>query len=188
MIHHKVLTIPIPEEDGAFSTHTWTLSTSWLAEALEECEKEGVLPGTEGSLDVEVSKSGLDVVVQGSLSASVCLPCARCLEPFSLSLSASVSALLIPEGAMSRDAAEEGDENTELEIDVLTYTAGGLFLDDLVRDELILSIPMFPLCREECKGASFRHTEAKSVVTKPLDERLAPLALLKEKKKFSQKP
>ena len=55
-------------------------------------------------------------------------------------------------------------------------------LDDLVRDELLLGIPMIPLCSEACPGMS-PAPESNAQATpqeKPMDPRLAPLLAFRD--------
>ena len=136
---------------------------------------------TDGSLDVRVSKSGNDVVVRGHLIADLTVPCARCLDPVALHLEHPVTALMVPASELKLGKDDEADMAPE-DLDVLTYSGDIVALDDLVRDELLLEIPMIPLCSEDCPGISPPPAECarRKHGPKAIDPRLAPLLRLKK--------
>ena len=90
------------------------------------------------------------------------VPCARCLEPARVALDEGVSALFVPRSAL-REAAGKGAEGEEdapsEQADVLPYDGETIVLDGLVRDELLLGVPMIPLCSEACPGIRPRSEE-----------------------------
>ena len=58
-------------------------------------------------------------------------------------------------------------------------------LNEVLREQFYLALPMKPLCREDCAGlcprcGTNRNTGSCSCVTEPEDPRLAPLRGLKE--------
>ncbi len=65
---------------------------------------------------------------------------------------------LLAEKSGTKGRARSGDndlaeyEFTAEEADTLTYEGDTVVLDDFVRDELLLEIPMIPLCSEDCAG------------------------------------
>lgn len=175
--------IPITDLDAAGKQYRFPIRPEWVRGALEDTE--ATTAGTEGELDVRVSKSGNDVVVHGTLKAALSVPCARCLEPVTVQISQPVSALMVPASAI-REEGMGDDEEVELsgnDPDVLPYHGETVVLDDLVRDELVLETPMIPLCSEDCPGIS----PPRQVVedppkpeSGPVDPRLAPLLRFKK--------
>ncbi|HEX3769240.1 MAG TPA: DUF177 domain-containing protein [Polyangiaceae bacterium] len=91
--------------------------------------------------------------------------------------------------AAKRDKKAKDDEDlddTELsgdEADVVVYEGDLLVLDELVRDELLLGIPMIPLCSEACPGISPGPSvkEEETGGETRVDPRLLPLLKLKNK-------
>lgn len=84
------------------------------------------------------------LVLDGSAELSLMIPCSRCLElvkiPFSLNLERTLD--------MKRT-----DEDRVKDLDEQPYLQGyNLDVDQLVRDELLLNLPMKVLCNEDCKG------------------------------------
>jgi uncharacterized protein len=171
--------IPVHDLDASGRVVHLPVRSTWLRGALE-----GTLVGpgnAEGAVDVRVSKSGSDVVVRGTLTAELTVPCARCLEPAHVTIREELSALAVEAPSASPtvrddDAGEEAqavdDANT------IAYDGETVVLDDLVRDELLLAIPMIPLCSEACPGISA--DPSKDADDAGIDPRLRPLLKLKK--------
>ncbi len=158
----------------------------------------GVLEGTavgpsdgDGELDVRLSRSGNDVVVRGTLAADLVVPCSRCLEPATVLVREEVSLLAVPSAStpQGRGKHDETDDDDEAggdsgEADIIAYDGETLVLDDLVRDELLLGIPMIPLCSEACPGIRPERSPSSDAAGSPedaIDPRLRPLLRLKNK-------
>jgi uncharacterized protein len=170
-------TIPIADLDVSGREVKFPVRAAWIRGALED--SHATTAGTDGRLDVRISKSGNDVVVRGHLTADLTIPCARCLESVKLRIDQSLTALMIPASDL-RTAKNEEDMFPE-ELDVVTYSGDTIALDDLVRDELLLEIPMIPLCSEDCPGMSPPPIHAAGGTPEAsIDPRLAPLLRLKK--------
>ena len=99
-----------------------------------------------GPLEVqlEVQQAGHDVVVRGRLDGEAGLACRRCLQAVSVPISEEV-ALLFREGVSEADAEDA-------EIYPLPEKGNELDLTHALREHLVLAVPEFAICREECKG------------------------------------
>jgi uncharacterized protein len=173
--------VPAASLDAGGRSVRFTVRATWIRGALEG--NEATAAGEDGELDVRLSKSGTDVVVHGRLTARLRAPCARCLEPVTIPVDQAVSALMVPAAKMKSSASNEYEFTPE-EADTVPYDGEMLVLDDLVRDELLLEIPMIPLCREDCPGMREQPHETEPRATdKPVDPRLLPLLRLKQTNK-----
>jgi uncharacterized protein len=168
--------IPIHDLDAGGREFRFPVRAAWLRGALEGTD---VSPSDhDGDMAVRLSKSGNDVVVRGKLRAELKVPCARCLEPATIPIDADLSALAVL-GESATEDEEEEHEISEQEADMIPYDGETVVLDDLVRDELLLGIPMIPLCSEACPGISpqpKRDPDADA----DIDPRLRPLLKLKK--------
>lgn len=99
------------------------------------------------ALSLVVSPDGVDVVVQGQITATVPQTCGRCLEPFPARVDANVDVRLMPRPDTG-DAIELGRDD----LDVDFYVDDQLDLKRVVETETALALPMKPLCREDCRG------------------------------------
>jgi uncharacterized protein len=183
---------PASTLDAAGKPFQLPLRTSWLRGALEGT---AIAPSErDGELDVRLSKSGTDVVVRGTLVAELIVPCSRCLAPAVIQVREELSVLAVPSAVAARrrggksgeDDAEEVEEDSG-EADIIGYDGETIVLDELVRDALLLGIPMIPLCSEACPGirpervASDAALGGSAPADENIDPRLRPLLRLRDK-------
>src|ERR1700756_766704 len=90
-----------------------------------------------------------DIRLRGSFQGEFEIPCARCLDPVAHVLKGDFDLLFRPLGA-DADSSERSITTPETEIGY--YEDGGLALEDVVREQVFLSLPARSLCREDCKG------------------------------------
>jgi uncharacterized protein len=180
MSHPDEFTIPARELDAAGKSLSFVVRASWVRGALEGTDVRPA--GPDGELDVRASKSGTDVVVRGTLKAELVVACARCLEPARVAVNEPISALVVPATELRESAGEAAeDESAPGQAGVLSYDGEIVVLDELVRDELLLGIPMIPLCSEGCPGIRRGGAqEAAEAPTATIDPRLQPLLRLKK--------
>ncbi|MEO8878269.1 MAG: YceD family protein [Polyangiaceae bacterium] len=92
----------------------------------------------------------------------------------------------------SRAGKRRSEEDDDLscspdDADVAPYDGDTVVLDDVVKDEILLEIPMIPLCSEDCAGISPPAVEEVSSTSKEegeaehIDPRLLPLLALKKR-------
>lgn len=170
--------IPVSELDAGGKEYRFVLRVPWVRGQLEGHEAKA--GEQEGSIVVRASKSGHDVVVNGRLEAELKVPCARCLEPFSVPLKTDIAVLYAPAVKVKTPDKEDYEFSAE-EADTLPYDGETVVLDDLVKDELLLEIPMIPLCSEACPGMGTA-AGAEENAEKGIDPRLAPLMAFRPKK------
>src|SRR5262245_5273244 len=100
-------------------------------------------------IDCQFYKIDQEVVVQGRLQWAVHLTCSRCAEEFEQPLSIALEAVYLPMHALSSERARELEAG---EADVYTYAEPLVDIAEMVRDKLMLSLPLQPHCRVGCKG------------------------------------
>jgi uncharacterized protein len=171
--------IPVSELDAGGKEYRFPVRPGWVRGQLED--HEATAGEREGSVAVRASKSGHDVVVNGKLEAELMVPCARCLEPFLLPLKTEIAVLYAP-AAKVKSADKDEYEFSSEEADTLPFDGETVVLDDLVKDELLLEIPMIPLCSETCPGMGTPPGTEEKAEEKGIDPRLAPLMQFRAKK------
>ena len=97
----------------------------------------------------EFFRFGYEVVVQGSMRSAIRLTCGRCAEEFVLPLVVPLDAVYLPVHDIASQRAKELDAGVS---DVYVYVEQVLDLAEMVRDKLLLSIPLQPLCAVGCQG------------------------------------
>jgi len=85
----------------------------------------------------------------GAVHAQLELECSRCLEPFPLEVDAPFDVRYLPASAMSSDPEREVPDE---DLDLSYYRDDHIDLNELLREQFFLALPMKPLCREDCRG------------------------------------
>jgi uncharacterized protein len=99
--------------------------------------------------ELHLGRSGRGVVISGSFSGGVELLCSRCLEPFPFTIEERFHLYC---GTAGQGRLEGEHELADADLDVTYLDQGRINTDDLLRENLLLSLPVQPLCREECRG------------------------------------
>ena len=113
-----------------------------------EIDYEGVVRLNSGRMDLEIQKAGDEFFCQGDAIASIRLTCARCLKEFDRELDNSTNFIVCSKKWHDECRAEEDNEEyvffqgSDLQADV----------SDVMRQSVIMSISLKPLCSEDCKG------------------------------------
>jgi uncharacterized protein len=119
--------------------------------------------GADLHLDVRFEAVTEGVLVTGTATAPVAGECARCLAPLTTTVTASFTELYLyqpdkhdrhdkhsrHDKHAKHDRLDENDEQDEEQF----YLDGDLLdLEPVLRDAVVLALPMSPLCREDCPG------------------------------------
>ena len=122
---------------------TFSIDQAWLSEALEGTD---LSPPTafEAPLHIQARAVMDDVLVDGSFEALLLAPCARCNEPVEVSVGGSFTQLLTRGGSAPIEELEL--ELTPEDLERETYSGDEIVLDGLVREFILLEVPMNPRC------------------------------------------
>lgn len=134
---------------------------------------------------LHIDKISSEVVVRGEVKALLELQCSRCLRNFERKADLDVDVVYHPVEDLK---GEERHEIKDDELDTGFYEGNELDVRDLVKEQIILSIPIKPLCSESCKGICPQCGEDLTSDTcacgeKETDPRLAVLKKLLDKGK-----
>ena len=124
-----------------------------------------------------------DIRLQGDLATRLELPCARCLDAVVQDVARTFDLLYRPLGT---DAGNEELSVTAAEAEIGYYQGEGVLLEDALREQVLLAVPLKVVCREDCKGlcptcGKNRNTEPCSCAPLAGDPRWSPLKELREK-------
>lgn len=102
------------------------------------------------AVSMDVEKAGGEAFrVHGSLTTAVELECGRCLEPFTIPVTAAFDLRYVPQTENTGDGEREVGED---DLTTAFYSDGELDVVDLLREQFQLALPMKPLCDEACQG------------------------------------
>lgn len=129
-----------------------------------------------------------DIRIRAHFHGDFELLCARCLDPIARSVEEHFDLIFRPSGV----DAEQGERSiSEAETEIGYYERSGLSLEDVVREQVLLSLPDRSLCRENCKGLCPRCGANRNEIncgceTKPVDSRWSALGGLSTAQKPAQ--
>lgn len=126
--------------DATFDPETFPLPDNWTLREPLRAE------GAAALLDKNGSKT---IRVKGRIEGSVENECARCLKRFQAPASGDFELFFYPMALIAR--AEETPISRD-DADIGFYEDEGLPLEDAVREQILLWLPMRGLCRDDCKG------------------------------------
>lgn len=135
-------------------------------------------------LDVRATAELVDnqIRIYGTLHTRLELVCARCLETVVEEVSKNFDLFYKPMTSIARDEEVRlKSDDTEMAF----FEGDGLFLADVLAEQVNLSLPMKVICRSDCRGlcphcgANLNQEECRCE-SHAADPRLAPLARVKQ--------
>lgn len=137
----RILTRQVGESGSDF---TFEVEDEWLASQLEGCD---VTPsGEPGSFRINISPTSPGYYARGTLDINLGATCVRCLRRASLHLAIPFKVLMTPGPPAPNEetVAEDGS------LGVGHYQGEEIVLDSLVRESIVLALPMNPHCPDGC--------------------------------------
>ena len=122
-----------------------------------EVDREGgesyrVVAPVELEFDLYKDKARFHVV--GRAKTELELACSRCLEPYRLPVDVPLDLRYAPSSEAEAEAEDANDDRdiSADDTDTSYYRDDMLDLNELLREQFYLALPMKPLCREGCLG------------------------------------
>jgi len=100
-------------------------------------------------IQAEIFRTGRNIFISGLINTNLKMSCIRCLGDFDFPLETEFQYNLYPSD--ERELLTEIKINKE-DLDLLYYQGDGIDVSPLIREQILLDIPSYPLCRESCKG------------------------------------
>jgi uncharacterized protein len=124
-----------------------------------------------------------DIRLRAGYKGNFEMPCARCLDPVAQRLEEDFDLLFRPAG-VDTGGSEHAISTSDTEIGY--YEGGRLAVEDVLREQVLLSLPARALCQQECKGlcprcGRNRNNEICDCDTSQVDARWTALANLRSK-------
>ncbi|MEJ7604691.1 MAG: DUF177 domain-containing protein [Bryobacteraceae bacterium] len=122
-----------------------------------------------------------EIRVRGHIAAEMNMTCDRCLEPVQYPIDSDFDLVYRP---VTKSDTPRDIEINDDEADIGFYEGSGIELAEIVREYVLLAMPMHQVCREDCKGicprcGCNRNTEACSCSEQLPDERWTALKELR---------
>jgi uncharacterized protein len=105
-------------------------------------------------VDVQLFKTGAEVVARGTLRGAMSTECSRCTAPSTQRLDETFDLTFVPAGrAAASESAGGGEHEMQPgEAELCTYVDEAIDLEAPLREQLILALPYAPLCKDDCRG------------------------------------
>lgn len=100
-------------------------------------------------VDAHIVKDAEAISVAGDIKAILMLECSRCLKRFTITINPHFAVDYVPIPEYTEDAEVEL-KGADMEVGF--YRGDTLELDELINEQIVLSIPMKSLCSQSCKG------------------------------------
>ena len=135
-------------------------------------------------LEVTATAEMLDgqIRITGELETKIELVCARCLETVIEEVNRAFDLFYRP---VTKDLKPKEDRLKDDDTEIGFFDGEGLFLADVLKEQVLLALPLKVICRSDCRGlcpscgANLNHEECRCE-THATDARMAPLARLKQ--------
>lgn len=123
------------------------------------------------------------VYFQGRIGGVVAVPCSRCLDIVHTDFVAETRVVFLPPTSDFPSEGERGSSAVD-GLDLYIHDGNVIDLRPLVREQVVLSFPVQPLCKEDCAGlcqvcGKNRNVESCACQTSNLDPRFAILRQLR---------
>lgn len=122
-------------ELGPELTQTGPLKTAGRAELVREHR------GARKTVD--------DIRLVGRFATDIEVRCARCLDPVANAVSESFDLIYRPQGV---DTVGEEASISSAETEIGYYQGEGLLLEDVLKEQVLLALPVKQVCMAGCKG------------------------------------
>ncbi len=132
-----------------------------------------------GSAELLANTLG-EIRIQGRLTVKMGAECDRCLEPAVFPIDSDFDLFYRP----AVEARLEGEVEIDPgETEIAYYEGGGIELKDVLREFVLLAMPMQRICRVDCRGicplcGQNRNVQACECEPRPQDDRWAALKKL----------
>jgi uncharacterized protein len=151
--------VNIDEIKEAGLRRSWDVTREQVDEIVAG-DQAGYRAAGPAHVDAKLDKIERRVRIDVHGKAELTAPCGRCLAPTAVHLPVDFELTLVPSDEYVDESRGEKDADTgkvagsfepeDAEEDV--YTGKVIDLDPMLREQLLLALPGYPVCKEDCKG------------------------------------
>jgi len=127
------------------------LEQAWLEELLQGGEPYPYHAVRGAEAPVHLRKMGLEVLVEADFRVPLESACSACLKEYQLEVPVAFRVSLQPASARPR-ALPAQLELTGADVDADFYEEEFIQVDDILREQILLALPMVPRCGDDCRG------------------------------------
>jgi uncharacterized protein len=152
--------VNIDEIKDAGLDRTWDLTREQL-DAVVAGDPAGYRASAPAHVQTHLEKLERRVRVKARSVASLTAACGRCLVPVSLDVPVEFELTLVPDdeyddadphAEKAASKAHAGGSFAAKAAEEETYSGKTVDLDPIIREQILLALPGYPVCKESCKG------------------------------------
>jgi uncharacterized protein len=150
-LHKKKSDLNISLDEVGESGYRLSCSKSkeWIRDVVRDVGNSDFTFLDDITIQIDIFRMGKEFSARGVISTALTLPCVRCLDDFAFPLEAQFHYTFCP--------SDSGEFLPEMEVrrndlDVVSYKGTDLDLVPLLVEQIIVTLPTYPLCEETCKG------------------------------------
>lgn len=137
--------------------------------------------------EILLKRNGTKILITGELHFTLNLQCSRCFENFTAPFNVEIHSIFYPLEEYTFRLSEHLQLKSA-EMDIEFYRKGVIEVDDIISEHVILNLPLYPVCKPDCKGicpgcGKNLNYESCSCSAYVEESRWTPLMKLKEKLK-----
>jgi DUF177 domain-containing protein len=172
----------IPEEGMELTASASEPRDAWFLGVVREAFQDDFPKGGTAELNLHVLRTSDNVQLSGTAAIVIKPSCDRCLEAFEKRFTVPLHVNLAPHREMHFEN-EDDDGLGEEDVAFSFYKGEEIDLSEIIREMLVLDIPLRYLCSEDCKGLCPQcgqnlNLAACSCAKSPADPRFAALKSL----------
>ncbi len=139
---------------------SWDVTREQLDEVVRE-DRAGYRAAAAARVTARLERLARRVRLRAATRAELACPCGRCLAPVTVAVPVEFDLVLVPAeedstsgGAERRDRGDGpvGGTFRAEDADEERYHGKTIDLDPILREQILLSLPAYPVCRDGCKG------------------------------------
>jgi len=137
----------------------WDFTREQVDEIVRD-DRAGYRARGPAHVEAHLERLSRRVILRARSRAELAAPCGRCLAVVRVAVPVDFALTLVPEDQVAEPAGPAEDQGRHRvsgsfhreQADEETYRGKEVDLDPLVREQLLLALPKYPVCREDCKG------------------------------------
>lgn len=148
--------VNIDEIKDAGLKKSWELPREVLDEMVSG-DRVGYRAGAPAHVEAKLDKVERRVRLEGHAEVKLDAPCGRCLAKVTVEVPVAFDLALVPSdeyegGSSTADKGPVAGSFGPGAADEDVYQGNVIDLDPIVREQILLALPTYPVCREGCKG------------------------------------
>jgi len=137
------------ENEG--STVERELGQTWLQEVLSGAGPIEFRALQGNTISIKARRLGLDVTIESGFTLRLAPECAACAREFEMDVPVAFSLNLKPKPHRKKTLADDVELCSQ-ELDEFFYEGDAVDLEEILREQVLLALPMYPRCTPECQG------------------------------------